>query len=81
MRVCLMDEKEMLFMDLTVDIMRDLGYDLDSNIPISAEFVKKFYPVVEKAFQAGVKSTMKMMEIQQQRNYLNAIPVDLLPQA
>lgn len=76
-----MEEKEKLFISLTVDIMRELGYDLDSDVKRSAEFVTRFSPVVEKAFNAGVQSTMKMLEIQSQMTYLNAIPKEVLHKA
>lgn len=76
-----MEEKEKLFISLTVDIMRDLGYDLDSDVKNSAEFVVRMSTIVEKAFQAGVQSTMKMLEMKSQMTYLNAIPKENLPSA
>ncbi len=76
-----MEEKEKLFISLTVDIMRDLGYDLDSDVKNSAEFVTRMSTIVEKAFQAGVQSTMKMLEMKSQMTYLNAIPKENLPSA
>lgn len=76
-----MEEKEKLFISLTVDIMRELGYDLDSDMKQSAEFVAKMSPVVEKAFNAGVQSTMKMLEMKSQMTYLNAIPTENLHKA